>query len=96
MVATGTFMRINQRAEVLVSAVAHARIADPEYAFTALAFETKLLHQPPKLSIQRLESVFGLNPAVTAGLIGCFAVIYFLVLQAKYFLALAAHHGING
>jgi hypothetical protein len=47
MVATGTFMRINQRAEVLVSAVAYACIADPEDAFTALAFEPKLLHQPP-------------------------------------------------
>ena len=47
MVATGTFMRVNQRAEVLVSAVAHACIADLKDEFTALAFEPKLLHQPP-------------------------------------------------
>ena len=47
MVATGTFMRVNQRAEFLVSAVAHACIANLENAFTALAFEPKLLHQPP-------------------------------------------------
>jgi len=43
MVATGTFMRVNQRAEVLVSAVAQACIADSEDAFTALTFEPKLL-----------------------------------------------------
>ena len=47
IVATGTFMRVNQRAEVLVSAVAHACIADLKDEFTALAFEPKLLHQPP-------------------------------------------------
>ena len=75
-------------------ALAHACFVDPEDAFTALAFELQLLHQPAKLPIQGLEIVFGLNSAVTASHVSYFGVISLLLLLAKYFFALAADYGV--
>jgi hypothetical protein len=96
IVATGTFVRYYHIAEVLVFSLAHACITDSEDGFAALTFELQLFHLLSKLFIQGLELICGLLSALAASLIFIFGVEFLLFFQAKYFLAVIAHHRING
>ncbi len=93
--ATGTFVLNCRHAKVLVLALAHACFIDPNYAFTALAFEPQLLHQPSELPIQRLYFICGHLSAETASLIPWLGEEINLFLHAKDFIALIAHHRVE-
>jgi hypothetical protein len=73
-----------------------ALVIHPQNAFATLTLEFEALHLLPPLLIQRLEFFLCLHSAHGTSHVIWFSVKSFLFLDAKYFLALAAHYRVRG